>query len=273
MAPEAEESRGNRQTGCIIAVAVFAGVGLLGAIVGQLGEKQEESALDREERAIADYNAATLYAAEQIIRGSLKDPRSADFSGGYGRMKHGARVACGHVNGRNSLGAFAGSQPWIVVVEQNVAMVHAPDNHRAFAKLWNKYCTGLDDRDKPVPPVMFDVRFGSRPPATLKPFDEERNVWVYRGARPQQYLGVPISDAFFEAEHGRITGASVTAKGVVAYEQLRDEIRRRYGAPSSVGIGEPPILEWEWTRDEPMVQLSIGSENEDVLLRVALQAD
>ena len=105
MGSKPNNGAGRKRSGCLVAVAVFIGIGLIGAVVGNLGSTQEESALDKAEKARADGDLATLSVAREAIRQAMKDPASAEFSSDFGRMKHGERVACGDVNGRNSFGA------------------------------------------------------------------------------------------------------------------------------------------------------------------------
>jgi len=260
-----------RRSGCLIAVAIFFGIGLVGAIVGGAFEpKPEESALDKAERARENGDLATLYVAHQAIQRILKDPDSADFSDGVGRLKHGEKVACGKVNGKNSFGALTGAQRWLVIVDQNVALIRAYNNQPKFVHLWNKYCTGLDDRDKPMPAELLGIRLGSRRPSTLKLFEGNGDVLVYVSAKPHDYLGVPIADAWFEADHDRITGGSVSTRGGAAYEHWRDELTSRYGHPSSVGTGDQPVLEWEWGRSYPIAQLSYGSATNQTLFSIRI---
>lgn len=267
MAVPSKTGRTSKRTGCLITVAVIFGVGLVGSVVSHLGGT-EESALDKAERQRADGDLAILSVAQRAIQQTMKDPTSAEFSNGFGRMKHGQRVACGDVDGKNSFGAFAGRQHWLVIVDQNVAMVRGPDNLRTFVPLWNKNCTGLDDRDKPMSTEILGVNLGMRPSNKLKSFNETRSVWVYRGARPSGYLGVQIVDAWFETDNGRISGANMKASGTEAYEKWRDEIRRRYGAVSVVGRGEQPILTWEWGARDPIADLSYNPATREALLRV-----
>lgn len=272
MASKLNTAHSRRRSGCLVAVAIFFGIGLIGAIVGGGFEpKPEDSALDKAESARENGDLATLYVAQQAIQRMLKDPDSADFSDGVGRLKHGEKVACGKVNGKNSFGALTGAQRWLVIVDQNVAMIRAYNNQPKFVRLWNKYCTGLDDRDKPMPTEILGINLGMRPPNKLKPFDESRNVWVYRGARPTNYLGIPIADPWFEMTGGRVYGVSMKATGTEAYERWRDEIRRRYGAISTVGGGEPPMLTWEWRASDPVADLSYNPMTQGTLLRVRMR--
>lgn len=82
---------------------------------------------------------------KRAVLASLKDPSSAQFGDSFGRLKHGKRVACGYVNARNGFGGYAGSTPWVMVVEDNVLLFRGGDGGR-FARTWNRYCTGDPDK-------------------------------------------------------------------------------------------------------------------------------
>ena len=158
-----------KRSGCLTAIVVIFGMGMIGSAYQNATQSPEkESALDRAEEVRANGDLTTLTIAQQVIQQSMKDPSSAEFSRGYGRMKHGQRVACGWVNGKNSFGAFTGPEQWLVITDQNIAMVRGFDNQARFVRLWNKYCAGLDDRDKPFPREVFGVKFNARPPAALR---------------------------------------------------------------------------------------------------------
>jgi hypothetical protein len=269
---EQSEVRGKRRRGCLILLVGFVGIGAVGALIGKLNAPQETE-LDRAERIRADGDLATLARGQRAIRTMLKDPSTAEFSDGYGRLKHGQHVACGYVNGRNSFGAMAGPTPWLAIAEKNVAMVRSLENQRTFVRTWNEYCTGLDDRDKPMPGEFDGVRLGSRPPSSLVASSDSKAVLIYRGDRPARFLGVPIEDAWFEAEHGRISGISVTARGTQSYEALRDQIRRRYGPPTNIGSSDPPIFTWEWMNRDPRAQLSFNRHTDQALLTLRAHGD
>lgn len=269
---EVEKKPGRRRRGCLIALGALVGISVIGTVIQDFAEKQQEpGALDQAESARANSDAKTLSVAQLIIKRSMKEPSSAEFSNGFGRLKHGSRVACGKVNGKNSFGAYSGAAPWLVIIDQDVAMIGQFDNARRFATLWNKYCTGLDDRDKPFPRDIMGVKLGSRPPAPLKPYDADKNVWVFSGKAPDQYLGVPIGDVSFVAQEGRLYGVQITSKAPGAYEKWRDDIRKEYGVPASSGSQHPPLLTWSWGRAYPHVQLSQNSTTGQTSLDITIR--
>ncbi len=264
-------SKRGKRSGCLIALAIVSGVGMIGSTFQRAMQSPEkQGALDQAEEERANGDLATLSIAQQAIQQSMKDSSSAEFSRGYGRIKHGQRAACGYVNGKNSFGALTGPEPWLAVIDQNIVMVRGFDNQVKFVRLWNRYCTGLDDRDKPFPKEIFGIKFNARPPASLKPYDESRNVWLYRDEAPREFLSVKLKETMFLADNGRIFGAMLTATGEQAYDRWRDAIRRQYSAPSSIGEGDQPVLEWKWTKNDPTVQLSYNANRGEVMLRVGM---
>jgi hypothetical protein len=211
---------------------------------------------------------ALLYKAQAIIQQGLKDPSSAEFTDGYARIKKGQHVACGYVNAKNSFGAMAGASQWIVVPDRGIALVRGYENNGKFVGLWNMYCSGRDDRDKPVTAEIFGIRFGSHRPANLKPFEGNGDVLVFSRGKPREYLGVPLRDAWMEADHGRVSGGSASAHGPDAYDKWRSALLASYGAPTSVGDGERGVLEWKRTGGSAEAQLSYNPTTDQTLLSV-----
>lgn len=265
-----EDAPPKRRRGCTTVLLIGAGLVAVGAMISQFTQPAPPGALDEAESERANGDAKTLSFGQMVIQRSMKEPASAEFSGGFGRVKHGSRVACGRVNGKNSFGAYSGASPWLVIVDQDVAMTKEFDNARRFVTFWNKYCTGLDDRDKPFPREVFAVKLGSRPPSSLRPYDESRTVWVYRAAAPKEYMGVVVQDVSFTAENGRLFGVQIFSKAPDAYEKWREEIRKGYGASSISGLGDPPLLTWKWGKAHPQVQLSYNDDTKQTTLGIGL---
>lgn len=140
------EGGGKRGLGCFAVVAVVAVLGAAGQAF--YGSGQPDKPVTPEEQAERDafrrIQGAKL-TGERVVRSMLKDPSSAEFGETLGRVKHGQLVACGHVNARNSFGGMAGAQPWVVLVDQNVALVRSMSSARRFDETWNRYCTGDAD--------------------------------------------------------------------------------------------------------------------------------
>ena len=260
------------KTALLIVIGAPVGVGLLAAIVGpHAGQSAATAAFDK---AVADLRArgeaddALLYKAQTLIQQGLKDPTSAEFSDGSGRLKNGQHVACGYVNAKNSFGGMAGASQWLVVADRGIALVRGYDNNGRFVGLWNKYCTGRDDRDKPVTAEIFGIRLGSRRPSNLKLFEGNADVLTFSRRKPTEYLGVPLRDAWMEADHGRVSGGSASAIGSDAYDKWRAALLDRFGAPRSAGDGDRGNLEWKRGTGSADAQLSYNPTTDQTLLSI-----
>jgi hypothetical protein len=260
------------KTATLIVVGAPLGVGLLAAIVGpHAGQSPASAASDK---AVADLQArevaddALLHKAQAVIQQGLKDPNSAEFSDGFARIKKGQRVACGYVNAKNSFGAMAGASQWIVVPDRGIALVRGYENNGRFIDLWNTYCTGRDDRDRPVTAQIFGIRLGSRRPSNLMPFEGNTNVLTFSREKPTKYLGVPLRDAWMEAERGRVSGGSASASGSDAYDKWRAALLERFGAPTSAGDGDRGNLEWKRGAGSAEAQLSYNPTTDQTLLSI-----
>lgn len=269
-----EVKRGGRlKTVILLLIGAPLGLGLVAAIInphaGQSGPSPSSS-----DDAVAQIQArkeaddAFLYKAQAIIQQGLKDPSSAEFSDGYARIKKGQHVACGYVNAKNSFGAMAGASQWLVVPDRGIALVRGYENNGKFVGFWNTYCSGRDDRDKAVTAEIFGIRLGSRRPANLKPFEGNADVLVFSGGKPSEYLGVPLRDAWMEADHGRVSGGSASARGADAYDKWRSALLNRFGAPTEVADGERGNLEWKRGGGSAEAQLSYNPTTDQSLLSI-----
>jgi hypothetical protein len=269
----ADEKKMGLGKGCLIAFGILFGVSFIAAIFNPHSKSSSQATATGNgpeaalEKRVQD-DDTLLYTAQALIKQGLKDPDSAEFSDGFAGLRHGQRAACGYVNAKNSFGAMAGASQWLVVPGKDVAMVRSFDNEGKFVRLWNTYCYGRDDRDKPIPAEMFGIKLGSRPPSTLKPYDSNRQVFVYASGKPTEFLGVPLQDAYFEADHGRLIGGSATAKGSDAYDKWKTALLTKYGAPSSSGDGDRGIMEWKRGKKEPEAQLSYNSGTDQTLIQI-----
>lgn len=132
--------------GCFGVIAVVLIIGAAAQIYYGGGIEPETLTPEQEaERAAYQRDLATLETGRAAIRDMLKDPESARFGEAIGRVKHGQRVACGFVNGRNSFGGYAGEQRWVVLPDKNLALIRGVDGAR-FDQTWNRYCTGEADQ-------------------------------------------------------------------------------------------------------------------------------
>jgi hypothetical protein len=75
-----------------------------------------------------------------LVRMRLKDPDSAKFSPDL--LKPGA--VCGLVNAKNSFGAYAGSEPWLYIVQTGQAMIltegQTTSEKTEVLRLFERYC-------------------------------------------------------------------------------------------------------------------------------------
>jgi hypothetical protein len=252
----------------IIGVAVV-GVIILNRVLIATSPPAPRPTADDHARELAEKRESENYAlaklGERAISAGLKDPSSGQFRGSFGRIKHGMHVACGHVKAKNSFGALAGESPWVVVVEQNVAMVQSYGNSKAFVPIWNRFCTGVADDDKAPPKELFGVRWGSRPIGNLKPLNSNKQVWVYAKGKPTSYLGVPIVNAWFLADNGRIFGGEAQAKGKDKYELLKAKLITRFGLPTS-SDDTTTLYKWDWGKGSGLVFITYNSDHDDTVM-------
>jgi hypothetical protein len=83
-------------------------------------------------RAAAEMREIKLNrVAADAVRGTLKDPSSAEF-----RNQHGL---CGEVNARNSFGGYGGFRRFVVISE-SLVMTESDMPPDAFAQLWASGC-------------------------------------------------------------------------------------------------------------------------------------
>lgn len=157
-----------------------------------------------------------------------------------------------------------------MVAEQNVCLVRGPTNQRSFARLWNRYCTGMDDRDKAISKVVQGITLGERPPSSLKPFNDIRSVWVFRETKPRRFLGISLANVSFTVSNGRIDGAALSGRGEEAYDRWRGSLKD-YSLPTSTDGGPRPTLRWEWGNAHPVVNLSYNPTTAQALVMVHFQ--
>ncbi len=77
------------------------------------------------------------YAAEEEVRGHLRDPSSARFQDVFVKDVPG-RIVCGYVNAKNGFGGYTGFQPF--VVEGNLTIMDGTIGRRAVVAMWNSTC-------------------------------------------------------------------------------------------------------------------------------------
>lgn len=77
--------------------------------------------------------------AQDLIKATLKDPESAQFSDVMVVRVSGAPVVCGYVNARNGFGGLSGRKGF-VLTDKSLTMEEASE--REFVRAWNKLCVG-----------------------------------------------------------------------------------------------------------------------------------
>lgn len=105
-------------------------------------QKREEARADDRWR-----EQALVEAAKEVVRGKLKDPRSAEFSQLSVARHEGTPVVCGRVNARNGFGGFGGRMHFVSGGTRGTTFVD--EEVEDFAKAWNTLCLGK----KPQPPA------------------------------------------------------------------------------------------------------------------------
>ncbi|WP_340608094.1 hypothetical protein [Xenorhabdus bharatensis] len=113
------------------------GMPIINFITPIVGEKYEQRvALEKANRILKDMEYESFQKvsmAEYSVKKMLKDPSSAEFSNG--RLGNKGAV-CGHVNAKNSFGAYAGKQRY--VSSNGLNMI---DNGESdFESVWEKFC-------------------------------------------------------------------------------------------------------------------------------------
>lgn len=82
-------------------------------------------------------DSAFIVAAQEEVRGRLRDPSSAEFSDMRVVRKGEATVVCGTVNARNGFGGMAGPQRFISGAVTGLESDFAPGE---FEVSWSKLC-------------------------------------------------------------------------------------------------------------------------------------
>lgn len=84
--------------------------------------------------------AAFAAAHKALVRGSLKDPSSAQFQSVFvSRGTSGARILCGEVNAKNSFGGYVGFKRFYAV-EAGWATIDNEDEADVFRAMWPQVC-------------------------------------------------------------------------------------------------------------------------------------
>jgi len=250
--------RSQRGRGCLIVVAVFFVLLIVGTTIGGSHTDQQQtqavSALDKVEQDNTARQNHALYVGKAAVRSMMKDPSSATFSDEFAWMKNGHETACGQINAKNSFGAMAGNTPWLAIPDRDLVMVRSLDNAGAFDREWNHDCVGVEDHPAPAPKEFAGVKLGAPVPATLQPYEGNQDVLMPKSSAPADFLGVRFDKTWFTAAGHKVDSGSGTAKG--GFAKLGDALARAYGVPSTDTGSANRVLTWKWPTVKVMLQNS-----------------
>lgn len=185
--------------------------------------------------------------AKQVVPSALKDPSSAEFGDVWGMS---ATVACGFVNAKNSFGAMAGRSRFIL----DDGRVSMENGQAGFARQWNAKC--VDKPQAPPPSGAGTIRWGSRPPSSLKLFapatGEGLAVYIPKAA-PEPQEGVTVAEADYSFDHGRLFSANFYIDGESGRDAILAACVKKYGTPQAYDE-DAGSYSWKW----PSSRISVG---------------
>lgn len=188
------------------------------------------------DRALKKHEAAV---AREIVSSALKDPSSAVFGDVWGMS---STVACGSVNAKNSFGAMAGRERFIL----DGGKVSFEHKEAGFDHHWKKAC--VDRPHVAAPESVAGIRWDSRPPSNLKQYapatDEGLAVYVPKTS-PNPLEGVSVAEADFTFDHHRLFGADFYIDGEARRDAILAAYLKRYGTPQAYDEGAGSF-EWKW---------------------------
>jgi hypothetical protein len=264
-----EAKKKSKASGCL---KIFFGIGASVVVLSQQMHFLPKAAPDPVSQAIDAADKQNLHIrlqGEAAVKAALRDPASADISGGFGWRRKGEDVACGYVNARNGFGAMAGRAHWVVTAGE--VTIESPANASHVSALWNRLCVGHSDDLKSPPNEFLGVRLGSRPGAPLRAYDANRKVWVFGDTTKRAFLGVDMIEPTFTAGGGRIFGAQATASGKVAFDTLRRKLFAQFGVPTSDSPYQHPETKWDWGQHGAVIDLTYDSDHDRVTFAITRQ--
>lgn len=95
--------------------------------------KAAKNRADMYERAVEAEKSSAITSAHRSVKLKLKDPSSATFSG---ETVSSRGVVCGHVNAKNSFGAYNGASKYIYLSGSSII----EDEDSSFSDLWKEHC-------------------------------------------------------------------------------------------------------------------------------------
>lgn len=114
------------------------GVGVINITVAMLTKQPVDPAVQAEEKRKQDavnQLSVALASAQRKVKEQLKDPDSVKFGTvTIGRNKY----VCGHVNAKNSFGAYSGETEFLSAEPYITAWIN--DSSEAFKESWTKNC-------------------------------------------------------------------------------------------------------------------------------------
>ena len=152
-----------------------------------------------------------------------------------------ATVACGFVNGKNSFGAMTG-QTRFIMADGSVSFENGAGG---FARQWNATC--VDKPHAPAPAGAGDIRWGARPPSSLKqyaPATDGLAVYVPK-TTPTALEGVAVAEADYSFDHGRLFSANFYVDGEAGRDAILAAYVKKYGTPQAYNQ-EAGSYSWKW---------------------------
>ena len=187
--------------------------------------------------------------ARLMVPKMMRDPLSAQFGQVVGRGPH---MACGTVNGKNSFGALVGQKEFIYVA----GSVEFNDGSRKFARHWNTIC--VDKLLTTAPTGVSGHRWGSRPTPDLKEFttptEDGLALYVPKTA-PAPLEGVPVKEADFRYDHGRLYAADLFIDGEAGRDAVKMALAKKYGSPLSADT-TAQSYQWSWPERKVSIDMS-----------------
>ena len=133
----ARTQRGADQRKIFIIVTLVFGTLFL-AVVARNGTPESADAGESPAVLQAREDRELEYQAEEAVRGTLRDPKSAEFQSVTVVRKAGSIAVCGSVNAKNGFGGYTGFQPFMS--RGGVAMIRQSESSTQFLSLWNRAC-------------------------------------------------------------------------------------------------------------------------------------
>lgn len=90
-----------------------------------------ETAEQAKAREFESQGRLRMVQAERIVKGHLKDPKSATFR----NLFYTGKAVCGEVNAKNGFGGYTGFQPFI-----NRGTIVVMPEDPVFAEAWKEFC-------------------------------------------------------------------------------------------------------------------------------------